>query len=160
MAHDARDEDCVFEVGVDEIEDEDAEHLGPGVECGDEGGEGDGDDGSDDGDDVEEAHEEAEENEVTDVQETEDDDAGDSENDHQGDLADEPFADFALGAAEGLVETFAVGLGEEREEESVGVLAFEHEVDAEEGGGDDVDDVREPIGKSGEEIAGGGVEGS
>ena len=39
VAHDAGDEDGVFEVGVDEVEDEDAGHLGPGVECGDDGGE-------------------------------------------------------------------------------------------------------------------------
>ena len=42
----------------------------------------------------------------------------------------------------------------------VGGLAFEHEVDAEEGGGEDVEEVGEPEGDGGEEIAGGGVEGS
>ena len=39
------------------------------------------------------------------------------------------------------------------------MLAFEHEVDAEEGGGEDVEDVREPVGEGGEEITGGGGEG-
>ena len=103
----------VFDVLVDEIEDEDAEHLGPGVECGDNAGEGDGDDGSDDGNDVEQAHEEAEEDEVTDVQKSEDDGAGDSEDDHESALTDEPFADLAVGAAEGGVEAFAFGVWEE-----------------------------------------------
>jgi hypothetical protein len=40
------------------------------------------------------------------------------------------------------------------------VLAFEHEVDAEECGGEDVEEVGEPLGDRGEEIAGGGVDGS
>jgi hypothetical protein len=160
VAHDAWGEDGTFDVGVDEIEDEDAEHLGPGVERGDECGEGDGDDCSHDGNDVEETHEETEEDEVADVQESEDDDAGDSEDHHEGELADEPLAYFALGAAKGLVEALALDGGEEREEEAVCVLAFEHEIDAEEGGGDDVDDVREPVGEGGKEIAGSGIEGS
>jgi hypothetical protein len=113
VAHDAGDEDGVFDVLVDEIEDEDTEHLGPGVECSDNAGEGDGDDGSDDGNDVKETHEEAEEDEVTDVQKSEDDDAGDSEDDHESDLTDEPFADLAFGAAEGEVEALAFGVWEE-----------------------------------------------
>jgi hypothetical protein len=159
-AHDAGDEDGIFEVDVDEIEDEDAGQLGPGVECGDDGGDADGDDSAGDGDDVEEAHEEAEEDEVADVEESEDDGADDAEDEHEGSLADEPFADSVLGTAEGGVETRALRGGEEREEEAVGVLAFEHEVDAEEGGGEDVEDVREPEGERGEEIFGGGVEGS
>jgi len=92
------------------------------------------------------------------VEEAEDDGAGDSEDEHEGALAEEPFADFAFGAPEGVVETVALGGGEEREEETVGVFAFEHEVDAEEGGGDDVEEVREPERKRGEEIAGGGGE--
>ncbi len=48
--------------------------------------------------------------------------------------------------------------GEEGEEEAVGVFAFEHEIDAEEGCGEDVDEVGEPEGHRGEEIAGGGVD--
>jgi len=48
--------------------------------------------------------------------------------------------------------------GEEGEEEAVGVFAFEHEVDAEEDGGEDVEEVREPERDRGEEIAGGGIE--
>jgi hypothetical protein len=38
------------------------------------------------------------------------------------------------------------------------VLAFEHEVDAKEGGGEDVEEVREPEGQRGEDVAGGGIE--
>ena len=40
------------------------------------------------------------------------------------------------------------------------MFALEHEVDAEEGGGEDIEDVREPERERGEEITGGGVEGS
>jgi hypothetical protein len=140
-AHDARDEDGVFDVDVDQIEDENPGHLGPGVERGDECGEDDGDDAAGDGDDVEQAHEKAEEDEVTDVEETEDDDACDAEDEHEGALADEPFADLALGALERAVEAVALSGGEKRQEEIVGVFAFEHEVDTEEGGGDDVEEV-------------------
>ena len=156
--HDARGEDGVFDVDIDHVEEDDAGHLGPGVECGDERGERDGDGAAGDGDDVEEAHEKAEQNEVTDVEEAEDDGARDSEDEHEGALADKPFADLALGSFEGLVEAVALVRGEEGEEEAVGVFAFEHEIDAEEGGGEDVEEVREPERKRGEEIAGGGVE--
>jgi hypothetical protein len=162
--HDARDEEGVFDVDVDEVEDEDAGHLGPGVECGDEGGECDGDGAAGDGNDVEEAHEEAEQDEVADVEETEDDGARDAEDKHEGALADEPFAHLAFGSFEGLVEAVALVLGlicgDEGEKEAVGVFAFEHEIDAEEGGGEDVEEVREPERERGEEIAGGGVEGA
>lgn len=145
-AHDAGDEDGVFQVDVDDVEDEDAGHLGPGVERGDDGDEGYGDDAAGDGDDVEQAHEEAEKKEVTDVEETEDDDARDSEDEHEGALADEPFAHLPLGSFEGVVEAGALIGGEEGEEEAVGVFALEHEVDAEEDGGEDVEDVGEPEG--------------
>ena len=84
----------------------------------------------------------------------------DSEDEHEGALADEPFADLALGSLEGAVEADALVGGEEGEEEAVGVFAFEHEVDAEEDGGEDVEEVREPEGHGGEEIAGGGVDGA
>jgi hypothetical protein len=40
------------------------------------------------------------------------------------------------------------------------VFAFEHEVDAEEEGGEDVEEVREPERHRGEEIASGGIEGA
>ena len=40
------------------------------------------------------------------------------------------------------------------------MFAFEHEVDAEEDGGEDVEEVGEPEGHGGEEIAGGGIEGA
>jgi hypothetical protein len=46
----------------------------------------------------------------------------------------------------GSVEAVARGGAEEREEEVVGVLAFEHEVEAEEGGGEDVEDVESHCG--------------
>jgi hypothetical protein len=157
--HDAGDEDGVFDVDVDEIEDEDAGHLGPGVERGDDGCEHDGDDAAGDGNDVEQSHEEAEKDEVADVEETEDDSARDTEDEHQGALADEPFADLALGLFEGVVEAMALGGGEEGEKETVGVFAFEHEVDAEEGGGEDVEEVREPERQRGDEVAGRGVKG-
>jgi hypothetical protein len=159
-AHDAGDEDGVFQVDVDDVEDEDTGHLGPGVERRDDGDEGDGDDAAGDGDDVEQAHEEAEKKEVADVEETEDDDARKSEDEHEGALAEEPFAHLAFGSFEGAVEAGALIGGEEGEEEAVGVLAFEHEVDAEEEGCEDVEDVREPEGHRGEEIAGGGIEGA
>src|ERR1700730_9987684 len=163
-AHDARGEDGVFDVDVDDVEDDDAGHLGPGVKRRDERGEGDGDGAARDGDDVEEAPEKAEQDKVADVEEAEDDGARYAEDEHEGALADEPFAHLALGSFEGLVEAVALILalvgGEEREEEAVGVFAFEHEVDAEEGGGEDVEEVGEPERKRGEEVGGGGVEGA
>jgi len=94
------------------------------------------------------------------VKEAEDDDARDAEDEHESALADEPFADFALGSFEGLVEAMALRDGEEGEEEAVGVFALKHEVDAEEGGGEDVEEVGEPLGYGGEEVAGGGIEGA
>ena len=90
------------------------------------------------------------------MEQAEDGDAGDAEDEHQGALTEEPLAHLALGVAEGLVETAAAVEGEEAEEEAVGVLAFEHEVDAEECGGEDVEEVGEPGGQGDEEIVGGG----
>src|SRR5271156_3970816 len=55
--HDARGEEDVFYVGVDEIEDENAGHLGPGVERRYARGQDDGDDAAGNGNDIEEAHE-------------------------------------------------------------------------------------------------------
>ena len=46
-----------------------------------------------------------------------------------------------------------------REEVLVDFAALEHEVDAKEGGGEEVEDVREPVGKGVEEVAGGSGEG-
>jgi hypothetical protein len=129
-AHDARDEDGVFEVDVDEVEDEDPGHFGPGVDRGYARGENDGDDSAGDGNDIEQPHEEAEKDEVTDVEKTEGDGARDAEDEHEDALADEPFAYLALGLLEGAVEALALFSGKEREEETVGVFAFEHEVDA------------------------------
>ncbi len=65
-----------------------------------------------------------------------------------------------LGSLEGAVEAAALVGRNEGEEEAVGVFAFEHEVDAEEGGGEDVEEVGEPERHVGEEIAGGGIEGA
>jgi len=159
-AHDARGEDRIFDVDVDDVEDDDANHLCPGVECGDERGECDGDGAAGDGNDVEESHEKAEKDEVADVEKAEDDGAGDSKDEHESTLADEPLADFAFCFFQGVVEANALWFREEGEEESVGVFPFEHEVDAEEGGGEDVEEVGEPERHVGEEIAGGGVDGS
>jgi hypothetical protein len=158
--HDAGGEDGVFDVDVDGVEDEDAGHFGPGIEGCDAGCEDDGDDAAGDGNDVEQAHEEAKENEVTDVEKTEDDGAGDSQDEHEETLAEEPFADLLLGFFEGGVEAVALGGGEEGEEEAVGGFAFEHEIDAEEDGGEDVEDVGEPEGERGEEVGGRGGEGA
>jgi hypothetical protein len=154
-AHDARDEDGVFEVDIDGVEDEDAGHLGPGVDGGDDGHEQDGDDAPGDGDDVEKAHEKAEEEKVADVQDAEDDGAGDSQDKHEEALTEEPLADLLFGYFEGAVKADALFATKEREEELVGVFAFEHEVDAEEDGGEDVEDVGEPFGEGGNEIGGG-----
>ena len=155
-AHDPGDEVGVFEVDVDDVKDEDAKHLGPGVEGGDDGGEGDGDDASGYRDDVEQTHEEAEQDEVADVQESEDDGAGEAKDEHQQSLAEEPLADFPIGAPQGGVKTDTPRTGEEGEEEVVRVLALEHEVDTEQAGGDDVEDMGEPKGEICNEVAGRG----
>ena len=81
-------EDRIFDVDVDGVEDEDAGHLGPGVEGGDAAGEEDGDDAACDGDDVEQAHEDAEKDDVADVQDGEDDGAADAEDEHEQALAE------------------------------------------------------------------------
>jgi hypothetical protein len=94
------------------------------------------------------------------VEEAEDDGADDSEDEHESALTKEPFADFALGPFERAVEALALRGGKEREEEPVGVFALEHEVDAEEGGGNDVEEVSEPERKVGEEITGSGGDGA
>ena len=111
----------------------------------------DGDDAAGDGDDVEEAHEDAEQDEVTDVQDAEDDQEGHAHCEHQQALSEEPFAHFDFGLAQGEIESAALGEGEEGEEEVVSLAAFEHEVDAEKDGGDDVEDVGEPGGQGVEE---------
>ncbi len=133
-AHDAGGEEGVLQVDVEEVEGEDAEHLGPGVEGCDSSGEEDGEDSSCNGDDVEQAHEEAEEDEVSDVEEAEDDGAGEAQAEHEQALTEEPFAHLLVGSLEGGVEAEALGAREEGEEEAVGVFAFEHEVDTEEEG--------------------------
>ncbi len=93
------------------------------------------------------------------MEEAEDDGAGHSEDEHERALAEEPLADLSFRPFEGVVETAALRGGEEGEEEAVGVFAFEHEIDAEKGGGEDVEEVGEPVWNRGEEIAGGDVEG-
>jgi hypothetical protein len=65
-----------------------------------------------------------------------------------------------LGLFERGVETLALGGGEERKEKTVGEFAFEHEVDAEKDGGEDIEDVSEPERERAEDVAGGGGEGS
>jgi hypothetical protein len=55
-----------------------------------------------------------------------------------------------------VIETAALIQPEEREKEAIGVLAFEHEVDTEEGGGKDINEVGDPDGQGGDEIAGRG----
>jgi hypothetical protein len=93
------------------------------------------------------------------VEEAEDDGAGDAEDEHEEALTKQPFADLALGSFAGAVEAMAFGTGKEGEKEVIGVFAFEHEVDAEEGGCKDVEEVGEPVGEGGEEVSGGGVDG-
>jgi hypothetical protein len=93
------------------------------------------------------------------VEQAEDDGAGDAEGEHEKALTDEPFTDLEVGALEGVVEAAALDEREEGEEEAVGELAFEHEVDAEKGGGEDVEEVGEPVGEGGDEVGGGGGEG-
>ncbi len=157
--HDAGGEDGVFDVDVDGVEDEDAGHFGPGIERGDAAGEDDGDDAASDGNDVEQAHKDAEKDEVADVQETKDDRAADSQDEHQQTLAEEPFAHFEFGFLHGEIEAGARSGGDEGEKVGVHLTTFEHEVDGEKDGGEDVEEMGEPVGKGAEEIAGGGSEG-
>ena len=74
-------------------------------------------------------------------------------------LAEEPLADTQLGRAERGVEAEAAFAGEEREQPAVGVLALEHEVDAEDEGGEEIEEAAHPVGEGGEEVRGGGGEG-
>ena len=94
------------------------------------------------------------------MEQAEDGDAGDAEDEHQSALTEEPLAHPALGGAEGLVEAAAAFEGEEAEEEAVGVLALEHEVDAEEDGGDDVNEMSQPRGQGYYEIVRGRGDGT
>jgi hypothetical protein len=151
-AHDAWSEEGVLDLGVDDVEDEDAGHLGPGVGSGDTGGEEDGDDASYDGDDVEEAHEDAEEKEVADVQKAEGGGAAEAEDEHERDLSNEPAAHADFGDDQGFGEAIAGVGGEEGEEVEVDELAFEHEVDAEDEGGEEIEDAGDPERSGGEEI--------
>ena len=89
------------------------------------------------------------------MQDAEDDGAGDAKDEHQQALAEEPFADLQLGLLEGVVETVALLVGKEREEEAISVFAFKHEVDAKKDCGENVEEVREPRRQRGKEIAGG-----
>ena len=98
--------------------------------------------------------------EVADVEDREDDGAADAEDEHEQALAEEPFAHLGVGALEGGVEADAGSFGEERKKEVIGLAAFEHEVDAEKDGGEDVEEVAEPVGERGEEVGGRGGEGS
>ena len=84
---------------------------------------------------------------------------GDAEDEHQQALAEEPLAHADLGAVEGDGETEAVIHGDQRHEPAIGVFALEHEVDAEDEGGEDIEDARQPVGERGEQVFGGGGDG-
>ena len=159
LAHDARGEDGVFDVDVEEVEEEDGGHLGPGIEGRDQADEQDGDDTAGDGNDVHQTHEDAEQEEVADVQEAEDEGAGEAEDEHQRELAEEPLAGAPFGFLQGDGEAEAVFHGQERHEPAVGVLSLEHEVDAEDEAGEQVEDAPHPVGEGGEEVGDGGGEG-
>ena len=75
-------------------------------------------------------------------------------------MAYEPFADFPVGLKESRIEAVTLRGGKEREEKAVGVLTFEHEIDAQEGCGEDIEEVREPVGQGGDKIACGRGDGS
>ncbi len=155
-AHDAGDEEAVFDLQVDGVEDEDAGHAGPGFGGRDDGREGDGDDAAGDGNDVEEAHEDAQKEEVTDVQSGEDDGAAEAEDEHEGELAEEPAAHAQFGDDEGSGQTLA-GFGlDEGEQVVVDELAFEHEVDAEDERGDEGEETADPERGGGQHVLGGG----
>jgi len=94
------------------------------------------------------------------VEDAEDDGAGDAEDEHQEALTEEPFAHLQVCSLEGMVETAALRKREEGEEEAIGVFAFEHEVDTEEDSCENVEDVCEPEGQRGNEVAGGSGDGS
>ena len=144
--HDARSKVGVLDIHVNEVEDEDTTHFRPGVEGCYAEDEDHRDDASSDGNDVEHAHQDAKQKEVTDVEDAEDDGARYAEDQHEEALPEEPFADLQFCLLEGLVEARALLIGKQGEEEAVGVFAFEHEVDAEEGGREDVEEVRKPRG--------------
>jgi hypothetical protein len=74
------------------------------------------------------------------------------EGQHEETLAEEPLAHLELGFFEGDVEPAALADGEDGEEEVVGVFAFKHEVDAEEDGGEEIEDVGEPQGERGKDV--------
>ena len=73
-------------------------------------------------------------------------------------MPDEPFAHLDPGLLKGVVESVALRGRKEREKEAIGELSLEHEVDAEEGSGEDVEDVSEQEGEGGKDVAGGGGE--
>lgn len=152
LTHDARSEIGVLDIDVDEVEEEYGGHLGPGVEGCDQADEQDGDDSTGDGDAVHQTHEDAEEDEVADVQQAEDEGAGEAEDEHQKGLAEDPLADAQLGCFEGGVEATASFEGKEREQPAVGVLSLEHEVDAEDEGGEQVEEAPHPVWEGGEEV--------
>ena len=96
--------------------------------------------------------------EVPDVQDAEDNGAANAKDQHEQTLAEEPFAHADFGFFERCVQTAAILQREEREEEGVGVFAFEHEIDAEDEGGEQIEDAAYPLGKGGEEVGGRGGE--
>jgi hypothetical protein len=93
------------------------------------------------------------------VEYAEGDGTADSKDEHEEALADEPLADLAVSRLEGVVEAETLFGREEGEEEAIGTVAFEHEVDADEGRGDDVEEMGEPLRQRGDEVACGGGDG-
>src|SRR5580658_5903060 len=75
----------------------------------------------------------------------------DAKDEHEASLTDEPFAHAAFCGDQRTREAVAVLERDEGEEVKVGEFAFEHEVDAEDAGGDDVHHARHPLGGGGEE---------
>ena len=154
-AHDARDQEGVLDVDIDCIEDQHAGHLAPGVDGRDDGDQHDRHDAAGDGNQVEQTHKKAQQNEVADVENAKDDSAGDSQDEHQEALAEQPLAHLVIGCLESLVETAALIAAKEGEKELIGVFAFEHKVDAEKYCRQNVEDVGEPVGQRGKEIGSG-----
>ncbi len=77
--HDAWDEVGILDIDIENIKDQHAETLGPGIERGHDCGEGNRDYSARDGDDIEQSHQESEQEEVADVQDREDDSGRDSQ---------------------------------------------------------------------------------
>ena len=156
--HDARREDGIFKVNVDRVKDENTGHLGPGVKRRDARGSDDGDDAASDRNDIQQTHQHSKEYGVPHMQRDKNDSAADAQDEHEGALTDEPLAHLVLCDFERSVEAVTVLYGKETEKELIGVFSFKHEVDGEKHGSEDIEDMAEPVGKRGEEVASGGGE--